>query len=199
MPIEIDAVESAIREMTKARRPINPLEICLYMGIEPFMILPHKEGEWVGKIDNVAIIYGHIRKLHEIHNKWQRRYREAYASYREGYLNASHWDVKLMKMIYYKDEMTYKEFIDMREPEEGLVRIPDPNNPDVYIEPNPQEIKNWRMKYISGGKKTLITRIEDGIDDGTIEDTRKTRKALDKFDPQKFLKYKEEEEYEEAQ
>lgn len=51
-------------------------------------------------------------------NKWRTKYyevrKELAKSSRKGWLKASYWDTKKQKMVYYKDIMTYVQFIDMR-------------------------------------------------------------------------------------
>ena len=51
-------------------------------------------------------------------NKWQNKKNEILneltANLKEGWVKASFWDSKKEKMIFYKDVMTYTQFIDMR-------------------------------------------------------------------------------------
>ncbi len=194
MPIKVEDVEIAVREMLEKCLLINPVEICEYMGIDPIIVLPRSpEGKWGGTIKNENTIYNLLQTLREIQVKWRKRCREAYESFREGYQNASYWDRDKKKMVYYKDVMSYKEFIAMRVPEEGIYLIPKVDNSGAYFIPNPEEEKQWRKKHILGGTKTIITRIKDGVKAGYIEDTKKVRKFIKGFDPGKHLIYKEEE------
>lgn len=193
MPIKVEDVEIAVREMLEEDLLINPVEICEYMGIDPIIVFPRSpEGKWVSPIKNENTIYNLLHTLREIHVKWRKRRRDAYESFREGYQNASYWDRDKKKMVYYKDIMSYKEFIAMRVPEEGIYLIPKPANSGAYFIPNPEEEKQWRKKHILGGMKTIKTRIKDGMKAGIIEDTRKVRKFIKGFDPDKHLIYKEE-------
>ena len=194
MPIKVEDVEIVVKEMLKEDLIINPEKICLYMGIDPIVVLPRgSKGEWNGVVDNGKTVYNHLQTLREKRVEWRRKYKEAYESFRDGYKHASYWDKDQGSMIYYKDKMSYKEFVDMRIPEEGIFLIPKIDNLGAYIIPNKEEEKQWRRRHILGGTKTIITRIKDGVKAGYIEDTRATRKFIKGFDLDKYLIYKEEE------
>lgn len=193
--IKVEDVEIAIREMLEEGKIINPESICLHMGILPIITFPLDEnGKWVPCINNQATIYSHICKLHEMHIVWRAERKKSYEDFREGYEKASIWDGKQEKMIYYKDKMSYEEFVDMRIPKRGIILIPSSNSSKKYIIPNPEEEKQWHKKTILAGTKTIKTRIESGIDAGHIKDSRKARKLLERFEPSKQLDFKETEE-----
>lgn len=191
MPINIDDIETIIKEMLKKDLLINPGTICSYMGIDPIVILPRSPtGEWVGSINNGKMIYNYLQTLRERRIKYRSNYKEAFDSYREGYENASRYDYDIGKMVYYKDIMSYKEFINMRVPEDGIFLIPKSDGSGAYIIPNREEERQWGKKHISGAIKTIKTRVVKGVEAGYIEDTKKTRKFIEGFDPGKYLTYR---------
>lgn len=187
--IKVEDVEIVIKEMLEEERVINPETICNHMGIEPIIVIRDKNGIYVGHVNNKLQIYNHIRKLHEMRIEWRVEVREGSESFKEGYENASFWDNKQEKMIYYKDKMSYKEFVDMRIPKRGIVLVPSSNNPREYIIPNPEEERIWIKKSLGSGGKTIKTRVESGIDAGHIKDTIKTQRFLEGFKPNKQLDF----------
>lgn len=55
-------------------------------------------------------------KKKRILKKWLEARKEGVKNYRDGWKWASYWDKEKQEMVYYKDEMTYKQYIDMRFP-----------------------------------------------------------------------------------
>lgn len=184
--------------MLKEGKMITLELVCKHMGIDPFIVIQDEDGNYLDYIDNKTVIYKYIRELHEEYIDWRAEREEACEKYKDGWKKVSNWDSKLGKMIYDKDIMTFEQFIDKRVRKRGLNLISkskDQNGSNIYIVPTLEEEKRWIEKTASGGIKHAKTSIDRGIRAGVIEDTRKTRKLLDKLDPKKFLKY--EEEYEE--